>query len=47
VREKNRDLVALMSNKLEARIRAEIGEDSGREMPEFSKITWTIDREDL
>jgi len=46
-REKNRDLVTGMSNKLEALIKSEIGEDNGREMPEFSKITWTIDRADL
>jgi len=46
-REKNRDLVAAMSTKLEALIKTEIGEDHGREMPEVSKITWTIDRADL
>jgi hypothetical protein len=46
-REKNRDLVTAMSNKLESLIKAEIGEDNGREMPEISTITWTIDRADL
>ena len=46
-REKNADLVATMSGKLEALIKAEIGVDDGREMPEVSTITWTIDRADL
>lgn len=46
-REKNTDLIATMSGKLEALIKAEIGEDNGREMPEVAKITWTIDRADL
>ena len=46
-RQKNADLVATMSNKLEAVIKAEIGTDDGREMPEVGKITWTIDRADL
>jgi arylsulfatase len=46
-RDKNGDLIATMSGKLEALIRAEIGEDNGREMPEMSEISWTIDRIDL
>lgn len=46
-REKNADLITAMSCKLEALIKAEIGEDDGREMPEIPKITWTIDRADL
>ena len=46
-REKNSVLIATMSGKLEALIKAEIGDDNGREMPEVSKITWTIDRADL
>jgi arylsulfatase len=46
-RDKNGDLIAKMSSKLEALIKAEIGQDNGREMPEISKITWTIDRADL
>jgi hypothetical protein len=46
-REKNVDLIATMSGKLEALIKAEIGQDDGREMPEVSKISWTIDRADL
>ena len=37
----------MMSNKLEALIKAEIGNDDGREMPELTKVTWTIDRADL
>jgi arylsulfatase len=46
-RDKNADLVATMSNKLEALIKAEIGEDDGREMPELGKVSWTIERADL
>jgi arylsulfatase len=46
-REKNADLIATMSDKLETLIKAEIGEDNGREMPEMAKVTWTIDRADL
>jgi arylsulfatase len=36
-----------MSGKLESMIKAEIGKDDGREMPELANITWTIDRADL
>lgn len=46
-REKNAELIATMSGKLEALIKAEIGSDDGREMPDVGKITWTIDRADL
>ena len=46
-REQNRALIATMSGKLEAVIKAEIGADDGREMPEVSRITWTVDRADL
>ena len=46
-RQKNADLIVTMSTKLEALIKAEIGDDNGREMPELAKITWTIDRVDL
>ena len=46
-REKNADLIATMSGKLETLIKAEIGQDDGREMPDVGKITWTIDRADL
>ena len=41
------DLILTMSGKLEALIKAEIGDDNGREMPEVAKIIWTIDRPDL
>jgi arylsulfatase len=44
---KNRELIAKMNGKLESLIKAEIGEDDGREMPELAKVTWTIDRADL
>jgi arylsulfatase len=46
-REKNGDLVAALSVKLEAAIQAEIGVDDGREMPEIPKVTWYLDRADL
>ena len=46
-REKNADLIRAMSGKLEALIKTEIGDDNGREMPEVSKVSWTIDRADL
>jgi arylsulfatase len=46
-KEKNRDLILAMSAKLEAAIRAEIGVDDGREMPEIPNISWAVDRADL
>jgi arylsulfatase len=46
-RKKNANLISTMSGKLESIIKAEIGKDDGREMPELAKITWTIDRADL
>jgi arylsulfatase len=46
-REKNADLVATMSGKLEAAIKAEIGVDDGREMPEIPKVSWYMDTADL
>ncbi len=46
-RQKNAELIAAMSAKLEKQIKAEIGADDGREMPDVGKITWTIDRADL
>jgi arylsulfatase len=46
-RDKNADLIATMSNKLEAQIKAEIGTDDGREMPDVANISWTIERADL
>ncbi len=39
-------LVMAMSDKLEAVIKAEIGVDDGREMPEFKTITWELDSVD-
>jgi arylsulfatase len=38
----DRDLVMTMSDKLEAVIKAEIGVDDGREMPDFTGIAWTL-----
>jgi arylsulfatase len=46
-REKNGELITAMSTKLEAAIKAEIGVDDGREMPEISKVTWYMDTADL
>ncbi|HEX8030749.1 MAG TPA: sulfatase-like hydrolase/transferase [Vicinamibacterales bacterium] len=46
-RQKHADLIATMSNKLEAVIKAEIGKDDGREMPEVANISWALDRADL
>jgi arylsulfatase len=46
-REKNAELIAAMSGKLEAVIKAEIGKDDGREMPDVAKVAWAIDRADL
>lgn len=46
-RQENAELLNVMRGKLESIIRAEIGQDDGREMPDIAKITWTIDRADL
>jgi arylsulfatase len=46
-REKNKDLIAAMSAKLETAIKSEIGIDDGREMPQIPKVTWYVDRADL
>lgn len=43
----NTELVLASSAKLETLIKAEIGVDDGREMPDFDDIDWTIDRLDL
>jgi len=43
----NGALVQTMSNKLEDLIKAEIGVDDGREMPNIPRVRWTIDRVDL
>ncbi len=46
-RRKNAVLITSMSAKLEAAIKAEIGADDGREMPEMSKVRWYMDSADL
>jgi arylsulfatase len=46
-RDKHKDLIEAMSAKLETAIKAEIGVDDGREMPELPKVTWYIDSADL
>lgn len=46
-RVKNADLISTMSAKLEAVIKAEIGVDDGREMPEIPKVKWYMDSADL
>lgn len=43
----NRDLIVNMNNKLSGMIKAEIGADADREMPDIPLIKWTIDRVDL
>jgi arylsulfatase len=46
-RVKNADLIKAMSAKLEAAIKAEIGVDDGREMPDIPKVKWYMDSADL
>jgi arylsulfatase len=46
-RETHKTLIATMSAKLEAAIKAEIGVDDGREMPEIPHVTWYMDTADL
>jgi arylsulfatase A-like enzyme len=46
-RVKNAELLTTMNGKLEAVIKAEIGKDDGRELPEIPKITWGVDKVDL
>lgn len=46
-REKHKDLIAAMSDKLEAAIKNEIGVDNGREMPEVPKVKWYMESADL
>jgi len=43
----NSELITNMSNKLERVIKAEIGIDDGREMPDVPFIKWNIERVDL
>ncbi len=40
---KSNDLILAMNAKLEALIKAEIGVDDGRELPNIPLVTWTID----
>jgi arylsulfatase A-like enzyme len=44
---KNGELVSRMNTALESLIKAEIGRDDGREMPNVDKVQWTIERPDL
>lgn len=46
-RKANAELIMAMNAKLERIIKAEIGVDDGREMPNIPTIDWTIDRPDL
>jgi arylsulfatase len=46
-RASNAGLLLAMNGKLEALIRAEIGKDDGREMPDIPNITWGVDKVDL
>ena len=46
-RAKNADALTAMNAKLEALIKAEIGKDDGRELPDIPNITWGIDKVDL
>ena len=43
-RTKNHDLILTMHSKLEAIIKAEIGVDDGRELPNIPFVNWSIDR---
>ncbi len=43
----NAALLQTMNAKLEAAIKAEIGKDDGRELPDIAGITWGLDRIDL
>ncbi|MEQ9261402.1 MAG: sulfatase-like hydrolase/transferase [Roseovarius sp.] len=46
-REANAELIQRMSDKLEAIIKAEIGVDDGRELPDIPTVDWTIERADV
>jgi len=46
-RTKNANLLVTMNGKLEALIKAEIGKDDGRELPDIPNITWGVDKVDL
>jgi arylsulfatase len=46
-RAKNAQALATMNGKLEAVIKAEIGKDDGRELPDIKGVTWGLDKVDL
>ena len=46
-RDKHHELIASMNAKLEALIKAEIGVDDGREMPDIPKVDWYLNSADL
>lgn len=46
-REKNAPALTAMNGKLEAVIKAEMGKDDGRELPEIAGVTWGLDKVDL
>jgi arylsulfatase A-like enzyme len=46
-RAKNAALLSTMNGKLEAVIKAEIGKDDGRELPDIANVTWGLDKVDL
>ena len=43
----NAPLMTAMNGKLEALIKAEIGKDDGRELPDVAGINWGVDNVDL
>lgn len=43
----NAEVLATMNGKLEAVIKAEIGKDDGRELPDIAGVTWGLDKVDL
>ena len=47
IQKANAKLIMTMSEKLEAVIKAEIGKDDGREMPNIPTVDWTIEKVDL
>ncbi len=46
-RKANAELIVTMNGKLSALIKAEIGKDDGRELPDVAGITWGLDQIDL
>ena len=47
IQKANAKLIMTMSEKLEAVIKAEIGKDDGREMPNIPTVDWSIEKVDL